>query len=113
MTKFALAVIVVAFTVVCSASAMAEGWNFGDWEPPTKAPMVKAVSLVADWGAPAASVSPVAPHAAAGCSGMVRAEPASSRARDSGRWFPGKWIMANREGRAQARAPARMGSGHS
>ena len=111
MTKFVTVVMAVAFTIVCSAAVMADnGWKIGNWEPPTKPPVVKAVSLNADWGAPA--VAPAASVASAGCRGMVQhshAAPAM-RAGCSGRWFLGKRIMANRRARAQARADARMAS---
>ena len=113
MTKFVAVVLTVAFGVLFSATAMAEGWKIGNWEPPTKAPLVKAVSLNADWGtAPAVSVAP------AGCRGMVQhshAAPAM-RAGCSGRgggWFLGWRIAANREARARARAQYSMASGHS
>lgn len=107
MTKFVTVVLAVAFVIVGSAAALADGWKIGNWEPPTKAPMVKAVSLNADWGTPA----PVPSVAPAGCRGMAQhAEPAQ-RAGCNGRgggWFLGKWIMENRRARAQARADARM-----
>ena len=111
MTKFVTMVMAVEFTVVLSAAVMADnGWKIGNWEPP-KVPMVKAVSFNADWGTTAeAPVSSVAP---AGCRGMVQhAEPAQ-RAGCSGRGrflgWPGWRIRANR----QARAQARVGTGHS
>ncbi len=113
MTKFVTMVMVVAFAVVFSTAALADGWKFGNWEPPTKA-MLKAVSLNADWGAPA--VAPTAAVAPAGCRGMASATETKwivfGEMRRSGRgggWF-GKWIMANRQ--ARARAQARMGSMH-
>ncbi len=112
MTKFVTRVMAVAFMVVFSRAALADGWKIGNWEPPTKAPALKAVSLNADWGATAAA----SPVAAAGCSGVVRVEfiqPVRERAACSGRsrllGWPGWRIRANR----QARAQARMGSGHS
>ena len=107
MTKFVAVVMILASTIVFSASAMAEGWKIGNWEPPTKAPVLKPVSLNVDWGTTAAPASPVvvvapmATHAAAGCSG--------ARSYYGGRRFLGWRIMANR----QARSQARMGSGHS
>ena len=124
MTKFVATVIAIAFTVVFSAAALADGWKIGNWEPPTKAPVVKAVSFNADWGTVVAPASP----AAAGCSGVARIESvplaikyvmeAREQAMCSGRggWFLGKRIMANRRARANARANASahtMGSGHS
>ena len=115
MTKFVTAVMAVAFTVVFSAAVMADGWRIGNWEPP-KAPMVKAVSLNADWGT--AAVAPASPVAPAGCSGMVQhthAAPAQ-RAGCSGRgggWFFGRRIMANRQARFSARAQYSMATGHS
>ena len=111
MTKFAAVVMVVAFTIVFSASAMAGGWKIGNWEPPTKAPVLKTVALNADWGAPAVAASP-APVAVAGCSGVVRVEyvqRACSQRFGVGRRFLGWRIMAN----SRARAQARVGSGHS
>ena len=116
MTKFVTVVLAVAFGVLTSASALAEGWEFGNWEPPTKAPAVKSVALIAaDWGATAVQPA-VAP---AGCSGMVQhthVEPAQ-RAGCSGGGFFGLWrrVAANRQARAQARFSARysMASGHS
>ena len=115
MTKFVTVVMAVAFAVVFSAAALAEGWKIGNWEPPTK-PMVKSVSLNADWGttavAPAAAVAPVGCRGTANASGatwMVFGGPARRSGRGGG-WFPGKWIMANREARANARANVRMGS---
>ena len=116
MTKFVTVVMAVAFAVVFSAAALADGWKIGNWEPPTKAPVVKAVSFNADWGAPA-----VAAVASASCSGMAQhshAAPARQRAGCSGRgggWFLGWRIAANRQARANARANAAhtMGSGHS
>jgi len=120
MTKFVAVVIFVAFTIVFSSSAMAEGWKIGNWEPPTKAARLKAVSLN-DWGTSA--VEPVATVAAAGCSGVVQhshAAPAMRAGCSSGRgggWFFGRRIMANRQARAQARFSARaqysMATGHS
>ena len=125
MTKFVTVVMAVAFTVVFSAAVMADnGWTFGNWEPPTKVPVVKAVSLNADWGTTA--VEPAASVAPAGCRGMAQhthAEPAMRAGCSGGGWFLGKRIMANRKARArnrEARAWARanasahtMGSGHS
>ncbi len=118
MTKFVTVVMAVAFAVVFSTATLADGWKFGNWEPPTK-PILKAVSMnAADWGttavAPAAPAASVAP---AGCSGMVQhshAAPAM-RAGCSGRsgWFLGWRIAANREARARARAHVSMASGHS
>ena len=122
MAKFVTVVLAVAVSVVFGASAIAGGWKTGNWEPPKKAPVVKAVSLNADWGttavAPAASVAP------AGCRGMAQhthAEPAQ-RAGCNGRgWFRG-FLMnarANRQARArdaQARARSHAkskASGHS
>ena len=125
MTKFVAAVIGVAFTIVFSSSALAGGWKIGNWEPPTKAPVLKAVSLNADWGTPAVAVAPVVTVATAGCSGAARIESvplaimyvmeARERATCNGRgggWFLGKRIMANRRARAQARADARMARVH-
>ena len=120
MTKFVVTAIAVAFTVVFSAAALADGWKIGNWEPPTKAPVVKAVSFNADWGTPVVAIAPAAPVAPARCSGMAKAsgatwmvfgEPARRNGRGGG-WFPGKWIMANRQARANASAQARMGSVH-
>lgn len=110
MTKFVTTVIGVAFFVaVFGAAALAEGWKIGNWEPPTKAPMVKAVSLNADWGTPAV----VAP---AGCSGMVQHSHAAPAMRagcsGSGR-FVGWRIRANRQARARARMGSVMVTGHS
>ena len=71
MTKFVTMVIGVAFfVVVFSAAALADGWMIGNWEPPTKAPLVKVVSFNADWGTTA--VAPVTSVAPAGCRGMVQ-----------------------------------------
>lgn len=116
MTKFVTMVMVLAFAVVFSTAALADGWKFGNWEPPTK-PILKAVSLNADWGTTA--VAPAVPPAS--CRGTVRVEfgwqpmgPATFSGRGGG-WFPGKWIMANRQARGEARAHAHVGmaSGHS
>ncbi len=119
MTKFVAVVMVVALTVVFSASALADGWKIGNWEPPTKAPVLKTVSLNADWGTPAVQVAPAMTVGEAGCSGLVRVEyvqQACSNGRlGGGRWFLGRRIMANRRARASARmgnALVRMGSGH-
>ncbi len=114
MTKFVTMVMVLAFAVVFNTAALADGWKFGNWEPPTK-PILKTVSMnAADWGTTA-----VAPAVPASCRGTVRVEfdwqpmrPATFSGRGGG-WFPGKWIMANRQARAQARdarAQVRMGS---
>jgi len=114
MTKFVTMVMVVAFMLVYCASALADGWKMGNWEPPTKAPVLKAVAFVAaDWGAPVSPVVQSAVVSPAGCSGMVQhthAEPAQRAGCNGrgGRWFLGKRIMANRK----ARALARMGSAH-
>ena len=117
MTKFVTMVMAVAFTVVFSAAAaLADGWKIGNWEPPTKTLLVKAVSFNADWGTPAV-VAPAA-VAPAGCSGMVQhshAEPAQ-RAGCNGRgggWFFGRRVMANRQARFSARAQYSMAAGHS
>ena len=116
MTKFVTAVMAVAFTVVFSVSALADGWKIGNWEPPTK-PVVKAVSFNADWGttavAPAARIESV-PLAIMYV--MEAREQAMCSGRGGGSWFLGKRIMANRRARANARANASahtMGSGHS
>ena len=116
MTKFVAMVMAMAFGVLFTASALADGWTFGNWEPPTK-PVVKAVSLNADWGAPA--VAPVPSVAPAGCRGMAQhshAEPAQRAGCDGRGWFLGKFIMANRQARADARARSHaksMATGHS
>ena len=123
MTKFVTIVMAVAFTVVFSTAALADGWKIGNWEPPTKAPIVKAVSFNADWGT-AVPVAPAASVAPAGCRGMVQhshAEPAQRAGYNGGGWFLGWRIAANREARARAReARARaaraqygMATGHS
>ena len=112
MTKFVTVAMAVAFTVVFSASALADGWTFGNWEPPTKSPMVKAVSFNADWGTPA--VAPTASVAPAGCRGMVQHAAPAMRAGCSGRgWFFGRRVMANRQARFSARAQYSMATGHS
>lgn len=108
MTKFVTTVIGVAFFVaVFGAAALAEGWKIGNWEPPTK---TKAVSLNADWGTPAVEPS-VAP---AGCRGMVQHSHAAPAMRvgcsNSGGWFLGKRMMANRQARARMGG---MAIGHS
>ena len=126
MTKFVTAVIVTAFTVVFSASAMAEGWKIGNWEPPKKeqSPVLKEVSL-GIFQEPAAIISVQARSNCVGvvavnCAGVARAscvgavqvqcvQMACSQqvgcAGRSGGWFFGRRMQRNR----QARANARMG----
>ncbi len=119
MTKFVTAVIVVAFTVVFSTAAMAEGWRIGNWEPPKKeqSPVSKTVSLGQFVQVPPAPIAqPVTAScvgAQASCVGLVQVMPAcaiqparacSGRSVNvNGRWFPGRRMLANRQARAQAR----------
>jgi len=119
MTKFVTAAILTAFTVVFTASAMAEGWRIGNWEPPKNevSPVLKDVSLGTFQlpVAPAQIARPVVVSVqancvgAASCVGVVAVlpacaiQPARACAGRSGGWFFGRRIQANRRARAQAR----------
>ncbi len=82
MTKFVTVVIVTGMAVVFSASAMAEGWRIGNWEPPKKevSLVLKDVSL-GTFQQPVGPtpIAPLAVSAQANCVGAISANCAGVR----------------------------------